>query len=606
MNWYLLSETEKESRREESYKEISANSSRLLQMIFDTGDAAGKFSLHQQRSDLNRYEASRAEIPKILNWLKDKLQDSPREIKLLNRIEKDVQLGLQVLEEIKKAGEAGDEEAAQQIGYFAMRRLQPRIDSLCRNQIAFQKIQREKIAKMPAELKKRRDDTRRLLAAGLGVNILGAILLGVFFIRSITSRLKIITENSERLRRKEELRPSMKGGDEIAQLDTTFHQMADSLRGEEELLRASEQQVKSMIEQMPVGLLVTKDADIEFANPMAEQLFKYSRGELIGKSLGDLFAANSETVSNSNSNSDSGSSSSSSSGSGSGSGSGSASSLASWLEEKALDHVIELKAFKSSGEEFPIEFSMSDVSLGRSSRRLAMVLDVTERFEVQKLRREFVAMVSHELRTPLNSVSGFLQLLPVGVFGTLSPEAIAQAGYAEENINSLIGLITDLLDLEKMEAGKMDLASTASLLEDIIDQAINDITDAANEREISPYFEGCEVEIKGDADRLQQCITKILSFMISFTPTGAAINISAGKESNGSIKITISSRLLTIPEDLLATIFERFQQLDLPGGRGSTGLGLPLAKTIVEQHKGSIQVTSNDNHGTTFSIHLPE
>ncbi|MBS2005313.1 MAG: HAMP domain-containing histidine kinase [Cyanobacteria bacterium SZAS LIN-5] len=265
-----------------------------------------------------------------------------------------------------------------------------------------------------------------------------------------------------------------------------------------------------------------------------------------------------------------------------------------------------MKAFKSSGEEFPIEFSMSDVSLGRASRRLAMVLDVTERFEVQKMRREFVAMVSHELRTPLNSVSGFLQLLPVGVFGTLSQEAIAQAGYAEENINNLIGLITDLLDLEKMEAGKMDLASTASLLEDIIDQAINDITDAANEREISPYFEGCEVEIKGDAERLQQCITKILSFMISFTPTGAAINISAGKESNGSIKITISSRLLTIPEDLLTTIFERFQQLDLPGGRGSTGLGLPLAKTIVEQHKGSIQVTSNDNHGTTFSIHLPE
>lgn len=583
MNWYLLAETEKESRREESYKEISANSSRLLQMIFDTGDAAGKFSLNQQRSDLNRYETSRAEIPKILNWLKDRLQDSPREIKLLNRIEKDVQLGLQVLEEIKQAGQAGDEETAQQIGYFAMRRLQPRIDALCRNQIAFQKIQREKIAKMPAELKKRRDDTRRLLATGLGFNILGAIVLGVFFIRSITSRLKVITENSERLRRKEELRPTMKGGDEIAQLDTTFHEMADSLRGEEELLRASEQQVKSMIEQMPVGLLVTKDEEIEFANPMAEHLFEYPRGEMIGKSLGDLFASNLETVSTSDS----------------------ASSLRSWLEEKALDHVVELKAFKSSGNEFPVEFSMSDVSLGRASRRLAMVLDVTERFEVQKMRREFVAMVSHELRTPLNSVSGFLQLLPVGVFGNLSPEAIKQAEYAEENVNNLIGLITDLLDLEKMEAGKMDLASTSSLLEDIIDQAINDITDAANEREISPYFEGCEVEVKGDADRLQQCITKVLSFMISFTPPGAAINISAGKESSGSIKIVISSRLLTIPADLLKTIFERFQQLDLPGGRGSTGLGLPLAKTIVEQHNGAIQVTSNDSQGTICSIQLP-
>ncbi len=581
MNWHLLNETEKESRREESYKEISAESSRLLQVIFDTGDAAGKFSLHQQRSDLNRYEASRAEIPKILNWLKEQLKDSPSEIEILNEIDKDVQLGLNVLAEIKQAGQEGDEETAQRIGYFAMRRLQPRIDSLCRGQIAFQKLQRDKIAKMPAELKKRRDATKQLLVAGLGFNILGAIILGMFFIRSITSRLKEITDNSERLGRKEKLRPPMQGGDEIAQLDRTFHEMADSLRGEEELLRASEQQVKSMIEQMPVGLLVTKNTGIEFANPMAEQLFKYSREELVSKSLGDLFAANSDTDSDA------------------------ASSLANWLEERALDHVVELKAFKSSGEEFPVEFSMSDVSLGRASRRLAMVLDVTERFEIQKLRREFVAMVSHELRTPLNSVSGFLQLLPLGVFGDLRPEALTQVEYAEKNIDNLIGLINDLLDLEKMEAGKMDLAKTTSILEDILDESINDITDAANEREISPYFEGCEVEVKGDADRLRQCFTKILSFLISFTPAGASINISAFKEPGGSITITASSPLLTIPQDVLSTIFERFQQLDLPGGRGSTGLGLPLAKTIIEQHDGALQIRSSTSEGTTFLIHLP-
>ncbi len=581
MNWYLLLETEKESRREESYKEISAKSSKLLQLIYDTGDAAGKFSLHQQRSDLNRYEASRAEIPEILKWLKAKLKDSPREIEVLNQIEQDIHVGLEVLAEIKRAGEEDDAESAQRIGYFAMRRLQPKIDSLCRNQIAFQRMQHEKIAQMPIELKKRRDATKQLLVAGVGLNILGAILLGVFFIRSITSRLKIVIENSERLRRKEELHPPMKGGDEIAQLDNTFHDMTESLRGEEELLRASEQQVKSMIDQMPVGLLVTKKNDIEFANPMAEKLFNYSRGEIIGKELGQLFAASSDNAGDV------------------------ASSISNWLEDRALDHVVELKAFKRGGEEFPVEFSMSDVSLGRASRRLAMVLDVTERYEVQKMRREFVAMVSHELRTPLNSVSGFLQLLPLGVFGKLSAEALSQVENADKNIDQLIGLINDLLDLEKMEAGKMDLAKSNSLLEDIIDQSINDISDAANEREISPYFEGCEVEVNGDADRIQQCISKVLSFVIAFTPPGATVNIGAGKESGGSIKIAISSQLLVIPEDCLDSIFERFQQLDLPGGRGSTGLGLPLAKTIVEQHEGALLVDSSDSKGTTFSIHLP-
>lgn len=581
MNWYLLLETEKESRREESYKEISAKSSKLLQLIYDTGDAAGKFSLHQLRSDLNRYETSRAEIPQTLNWLKTKLKDSPKEIEVLNKIEQDIQVGLEVLAEIKQAGEEDDAESAQRIGYFAMRRLQPKIDSLCRNQIAFQKMQHDKIAQMPIELKKRRDATKQLLVAGVGLNIVGAILLGVFFIQSITSRLKVMIENSERLRRKEELHPPMKGGDEIAQLDNTFHDMTESLRGEEELLRASEQQVKSMIDQMPVGLLVTKNNAIEFANPMAERLFNYSRGEIIGKELGQLFAATSDNSAEA------------------------ASSISNWLEERALDHVVELKAFKHGGDEFPVEFSMSDVSLGRASRRLAMVLDVTERHEVQKMRREFVAMVSHELRTPLNSVSGFLQLLPLGVFGKLSGEALSQVEAADKNIDQLIGLINDLLDLEKMEAGKMDLAKSNSLLEDIIDQSINDISDAANEREISPYFEGCEVGVTGDPDRLQQCISKVLSFVISFTPPGATVNIVAGKESGGSIKITISSQLLTIPADSVDTLFERFQQLDLPGARGSTGLGLPLAKTIVEQHEGALIVESSDDDGTIFSIHLP-
>lgn len=584
LNWHLLIETEMESRREEAYKEISAKSSRLLQKMYECGDGAGKYSFEQTRNWLTVYEKARDEIPQLLNWLKNELKNSPSEIELLNKIEADVKVGLEVLAEIRHAGDDGDRETSQRIGYFAMRRLQPRINSLCRNQIAFQRLQHEKIAKMPAELQKTRDYTKRLLMAGVGLNILGAVFLGLFFVNSITSRLKVVIDNSLRLKNKEELRPPMKGGDEIAQLDKTFHEMAESLRGEEDLLRASEQQVRSMIEQMPVGLVVTRDKGIEFANPMAEKLFGYSRGELIGKELGELFAAGSET------------------------GSEAASSISNWLEDRARDHVVELKAFRKGGEEFPVEFSMSDVSLREGqmfSRRLGMVLDVTERYEVQKMRKEFVAMVSHELRTPLNSVSGFLQLLPLGVFGKLSNEATVQVELAEKNIDQLIGLINDLLDLEKMEAGKMDLARATSVLEDVIDQSINDISDAANEREISPYFEGAEGAVNADPERLQQCITKVLSFMIAFSPQGATIDINAEKEKGGIVTISARSKLLTIPQNLLETIFERFQQLDLPGGRGSTGLGLALAKTIVEQHDGAVRIESTEENGTTIWVHLP-
>lgn len=132
--------------------------------------------------------------------------------------------------------------------------------------------------------------------------------------------------------------------------------------------------------------------------------------------------------------------------------------------ESTTGGVTELLGRKKDGSEIHAEYSVVDVSLGAMSRRLAIVIDVTERHEVEKLRKAFVAMVSHDLRTPLTSVAGFLQLLPMGVYGELAAKAVGEVNLAEGQVEQLIMLINDLLDLEKLEAGKLEMSRAQVVL----------------------------------------------------------------------------------------------------------------------------------------------
>jgi PAS domain S-box-containing protein len=571
LNAWLLMDAEKESKIQEKNKEIVTQASRLLQTMYDAGDGAGKFGFSQDRSQLRRYTAARDELPRIIAWLKTECAGNELEEAQLERIEKNVDLGLQVLANIAAAGQSGGRESSVQMGFLAMRQLQPHIEELSRDQMEFLRIQRAKIATNPQTQKRHREKVKLLLLAGAALNVVVAVVLGVFFVRSITSRLETVLTNSQRLRGRKDLLPKMKGDDELAHLDATFHEMANSLRGEEELLRKSEEQLTSIIEQMPIGLfMVAKDSRVVFANPTASKLFGYEREEIIGRDLSAMF-------------------------------------------DKKIDledgKMVELFARKKDGQTVPVEFSIAAVSMDRMSRRLATVTDVSERFELQRMRREFVAMVSHELRTPLNAVSGFLELLPVGVFGSITEQAASEAVVADRDVHHLISLINDLLDLEKLEAGQMSLSTSTHLLEDIVDESINEIVDFANEKEIMPHFEGSEIAIAVDFDRMRQCLTKLLTFMLTYTPQNNTIAIDAhqtvGADSHNYLLIRMASESLIIPAKQVESIFERFQRIDLPHANGSTGLGLALAKTIVDQHKGQIKIESSQQKGTTVWIRLP-
>ena len=223
-------------------------------------------------------------------------------------------------------------------------------------------------------------------------------------------------------------------------------------------------------------------------------------------------------------------------------------------------------------------------------------------------KSEFLASMSHELRTPLNAVIGFSEVLLDRMFGELTPK---QEEYLQDILTSgrhLLSLINDILDLAKIEAGRMELEVTDFHLPQAIDNAITLIRERAARRAIT-----LEVEvdprlgdIKGDERKVKQVLLNLLSNAVKFTPEGGRVSVHAGL-ADGSAEISVTDTGVGIaPEDHEA-VFEEFRQVgsDYAKKHEGTGLGLTLSRRFVELHGGKIWVKSQLNQGATFTFTLP-
>jgi PAS domain S-box-containing protein len=235
------------------------------------------------------------------------------------------------------------------------------------------------------------------------------------------------------------------------------------------------------------------------------------------------------------------------------------------------------------------------------------VEDVTQRIEVDRMKSEFISTVSHELRTPLTSIRGALGLLEADV---LSPsEATDTVRIARKNTDRLVRLINDILDLEKIESGKLELQRRLVSLKDICDEAIAGVRSAAAEAGVIvqltvPPDLG---NLVADGDRLVQVLTNLVANAIKFSPRGGRIEAWAAVIAAGRVRIAVRDQGPGIPVDQRHKLFGKFQQLDASDTRkkGGSGLGLAISKAIIEQHDGTIGVESPPGGGCTFWFDLP-
>ncbi|MFQ4141600.1 response regulator [Chlorogloeopsis sp. ULAP02] len=304
----------------------------------------------------------------------------------------------------------------------------------------------------------------------------------------------------------------------------------------------------------------------------------------------------------------------------------------------------EIYGRRKDGTEFPAEASISKLKLGQEIVYTVYLQDISDRKQVERMKDEFVSVVSHELRTPLTSIHGSLGMLASGLIQPESEQGKRLLQIAVDSTERLVRLINDILDIERIESGKVKMEKQSCDVADLIAEAVNVMQPLADQAGVSISVSSLSQQIWADPDRIVQTLTNLLSNAIKFSPAGSTVWLSAeeGKGDRGnqedmwrwrqgdteknsslssssvspplsasfpspSILFTVYDNGRGIPADKLESIFERFQQVDSSDSRNhdGTGLGLAICKSIVQQHGGQIWVDSELGKGSTFYFTIP-
>ena len=237
-----------------------------------------------------------------------------------------------------------------------------------------------------------------------------------------------------------------------------------------------------------------------------------------------------------------------------------------------------------------------------------LATDVSALKQVDRIKSEFVSTVSHELRTPLTSIRGSLGLIAGGVGGQL-PDAVKKlVEIAKNNCERLIRLINDILDIEKIESGKMQLDLRETALKPLLEQALaaNEGFGAAKNVGLRLYCPDATLQVFADSDRLTQVVTNLLSNAMKFSPPDTSVEVHV-LESGIGVRVEVRDRGPGIPDEFRKRIFQKFSQADSSDTRkvAGTGLGLNISRAIVERLGGQIGFESEAGAGSTFFFELP-
>jgi PAS domain S-box-containing protein len=347
-------------------------------------------------------------------------------------------------------------------------------------------------------------------------------------------------------------------------------------------LRTSETLTRSIVEGMLDGL-VTVDATsrIKSFNLAAEQMFGYAREELIGKPL-SLIVPETEGASEEQ--------------------------FLQMTQGRLEARVTEVQGRRKDGTAFPYELALFEFWTSEGRHFGGSLRDLSERQEVDRLKREFVSTVSHELRTPLTSIRGALGLVAGGAAGTLPAQAKTLLDIALKNSERLTRLVNDILDMEKIEAGQLEFRMEDLELAPLVASAVEETRAYGEPLGVSLAIENeaPRARVRADPDRFSQALTNLISNAVKYTPRGGTVRLITTRR-EGSVRLAVVDRGPGIPEEFRSRIFGRFQQADSSDTRqkGGSGLGLAITRLIVEKLGGVVGFDTELGRGSTFWIEIP-
>ena len=361
------------------------------------------------------------------------------------------------------------------------------------------------------------------------------------------------------------------------------HDVTEDVAAAEALAERAES-IRAILDTVVDGIITIDNNGIILTfNPAAERMFGMRRQDAIGESFNTLIAGHHHT--------------------------NHPQYITSYLSSRMKSgKERELTAVKADGTVFPIEIAIGEMFVGKNIHFVGIVRDISERKQLDRIKREFISTVSHELKTPLTSITGALGLASGGALGSLSEQMRQIIDIAYRNSERLGVLITDILDFEKIDAGEISYDMRESNIDQLIADCVISLQPYANKFGITVNIVGKADNpvFIGDPNRISQVITNLISNGVKFSKSGQHVDVKSENTSD-CLTFSVTDHGKGIPEELHKRIFTHFFRADNSDDRNTsgTGLGLSISKPIVEAHRGVISVESQVGAGSTFTVTLP-
>jgi PAS domain S-box-containing protein len=576
--FFFLEQAERESKIAERDNAVYANGHTITRNVVHGFQSLVQYRYLGQEEFAQTYEEEMVQMRASFEEIKELVKNDPKLLKGVQQLFDLCELMRSHMNEAKRCIEIGEtwqaEEQAKElknmISIFETR-MKKMLTPFEKQGIVASRKQRDF-----------RQKVKTMLILGIFVQVLLAFALATGFSKRTLDQLTVLMDNMRRMKSGEDLNPTLKGQDELAQMDLMFHLMADSITEATEKLKLSEARIRAVIEGLPMGVAVLhEDRTIHFLNPAAQSLFGYHDGDLSGRRIGELMLDPKKKIK--------------------------ADQIENAIFTETAEHTREFLGVSKEGKHVPLDVTTREFQGPDGKLLLVGMLDVTERQAVEQMKRDFVAMVTHDLRSPLTSIRLSGELMKLKFDEQLTDEWRRLLHVQDMNCMRLLGLINDLLDLEKLEAGMMTLDLSPVFVQDIFEKAEASVNSLAATKDIKIVWKPNDLEVIADADRLVQVLVNLLSNSIKFSDQGKSIELYAVKKEN-YVEISVQDHGRGVPDEKIATIFDRFTQVKKEDGTkkgGGTGLGLAICKSIVESHKGEIGVESEKDKGSRFWFRIP-
>jgi PAS domain S-box-containing protein len=370
------------------------------------------------------------------------------------------------------------------------------------------------------------------------------------------------------------------------QLQQLNEHLEESVSQRVAALQDSEQYLRTILSTMLDGVLTIDAAGvIQSLNPATEQIFGYSSNELLGHNIAVLMAEPDAQQRD---------------------------EYLHRYQRTGMANVIgvgrEVQGLRKDGSLFAMELTVCELHHQGRTLFLGMVRDITERRRIEMMKNEFVSTVSHELRTPLTSIAGSLGMITGGVFGPLPAPLQQMIDIAHENSQRLIFMINDLLDMDKLLAGNIQLELQEQPLQPLLQQACAANQGYGVERRVAVRLVAAAPAglVRVDGPRVLQVLANLISNAIKFSPSDDCVQIEASTQGDW-LRVTVTDHGPGIPAAFRARIFTKFAQADSSDTRqrGGTGLGLAISRELIERMGGRIGFDSEEGAGACFYFELP-